>query len=918
MGCGTSKIDDLPLVTLCRERKDLIKAASNHRYALAAAHVAYFHSLKDIGDAIKKFVDEELVISASASTSAPDSPILRLPTQGKGKHKAAEEDDDDDEDDEGSHLHISDSDLDSLSSGHIHIPSDDDDDDEDDDGDEHDHDDHKHHHNHDDSGRPGISHYQGEFTYGDYNYNNGNSSNDNNYGSYPPQEENWGSPPTGYAGYPPPQQANWGSTDATGYSYPSQSQANWGSPAAAGYRYNVNYMRKAPTQSNSFIYDEPPRYNTASSSNSGYGYPPNYPQNGGSYEFPMMDSYGYGQPPPRQPSPPKPPPPPPPPPSVSNWDFLNFFDSYNEDTLPAYYTQRKYGSTTSSPDSKEVREREGIPDLEDETENEVLRREVKKKKTGEMETNYKRHSGEGPSTSKAVHFQSEAPEKSRKLPESSTNKGKDTISSYSSPDTIVTTSEERSVKEGHVFEVDSNDAVDVESSKTSSLTTLSVHGSRDLREAVNEIRDEFETASTYGKEVAALLEVARLPYLRRTNPLKVVFSRILYLIAPDLYPSQDSLEPSIQLSPRTIKLAKAYTTEPEKDFNMMSGNLSLTLEKLYAWEKKLYKEVKDEERLRVSYEKQCRKLKTLFQDGAESSKIEATQASIKRLMTKIDICIRAVDSISSRIHQLRDEELQPQLSELIHGLTRMWKAMLKCHQKQFKAIMESKFRSLKANTGLQSDAGVKATAELERELLIWCDRFNHWVKTQKCYAETLNEWLVKCILPEPEITADGVAPFSPGRIGAPPIFVICNDWCQSMLALSEKGVGNAMHAFASNLHELWERQDQEQKLRKGFEKGLSTIRMETGRNEKDTLSVKSAVSKKSLESGVSPLDDLKVDLDSMRKNLEEERLRHKEAIKLVHSAASKSLQGGLVPIFEALGNFTSEVVKAHEQVRLQN
>lgn len=53
--------------------------------------------------------------------------------------------------------------------------------------------------------------------------------------------------------------------------------------------------------------------------------------------------------------------------------------------------------------------------------------------------------------------------------------------------------------------------------------------------------------------------------------------------------------------------------------------------------------------------------------GAESSKIDATQASIRKLQTKINVCIRAVDAISSRIHKLRDEELQPQLTELIRG-----------------------------------------------------------------------------------------------------------------------------------------------------------------------------------------------------------------------------------------------------------
>lgn len=55
------------------------------------------------------------------------------------------------------------------------------------------------------------------------------------------------------------------------------------------------------------------------------------------------------------------------------------------------------------------------------------------------------------------------------------------------------------------------------------------------------------------------------------------------------------------------------------------------------------------------------------EQGAESSKIDATQACIRKLLTKLNVCIKAIDAISSRIHKLRDEELQPQIGELIHG-----------------------------------------------------------------------------------------------------------------------------------------------------------------------------------------------------------------------------------------------------------
>ncbi|VVA13563.1 PREDICTED: BZIP mRNAion factor [Prunus dulcis] len=890
MGCGGSKVDNLPLVTFCRERKDFIKTASDTRYALAAAHLSYFHSLKHIGDALCKFVDEDLIISgAGGSSSPPGSPVLTLPSdEGKprrhphknDKHSSSSTsishsvsvDSPKEEDIEDSHLHLSsgsgsDSDLDSPS-GHIHIEE------------------------------------------------------------SPEQEV----PSSSSYGYPP-----------TSHMY---------------------YMRRSGTPMQTVSYEEPGRY---PAQNGPYpdpypGYSDYQPYGGGGFfgypmGSPMPSEYPYNRRPP-SPPPSDPPPAPPSPPKTSTWDFLNVFDTFDNSGYLGYNPRARYGygSTTSSPDSKEVREREGIPELEDETEQEVMK-EVHKEKRKANEDGYlsrNRNSGEG--TSRGVRLQQPSSEgssgtvplhssdgSSGTVPLHSSERSSGTVPLHSSesshsvqgkeikssPDTIGSkNSEEEGAKKKRVsFEFEAPSTLGVGSSKGSSLTTLSVHGTRDLQEVVKEIRDEFETASSYGKEVAMLLEVGKLPYQPRGAALKVIFSRILYLVAPSMLSSQPPSGQPVRLTSKTMKMAKAYQGEPGKDFNKKSGNLSSTLEKLYAWEKKLYKEVKDEEKLRVDYEKKCKRLKSLDYHGAESAKIDATQASVRKLLTKIDVCIRAVDTISSRIHKLRDEELLPQVTELIHGLIRMWKSMLKCHQKQFQAIMESKIRSLKVNTGLRRDSGLKATLELEMELLKWCTSFNNWVNTQKSYVESLNGWLLKCINQEPEVTPDGVAPFSPSRMGAPPIFVVCNDWCQAMERISEKGVADAMHDFASTLHQLWERQDEEQRQRikaeyvsKNLESQLRKLRMERAKREHDhdAATDKTALSKAPSESGVSPLDDLKVDLDLMRKRLSEEKARHKEAIKLVNHAASNSLQAGLVPIFESLNNFTSEALKVHELVRLQD
>lgn len=50
--------------------------------------------------------------------------------------------------------------------------------------------------------------------------------------------------------------------------------------------------------------------------------------------------------------------------------------------------------------------------------------------------------------------------------------------------------------------------------------------------------------------------------------------------------------PSARVDSKTIKLARSYYENSGKDTNVEYDNISSILEELYAWEKKLYKEVK--------------------------------------------------------------------------------------------------------------------------------------------------------------------------------------------------------------------------------------------------------------------------------------------------------------------------------------
>lgn len=71
--------------------------------------------------------------------------------------------------------------------------------------------------------------------------------------------------------------------------------------------------------------------------------------------------------------------------------------------------------------------------------------------------------------------------------------------------------------------------------------------------------------------------------------------------------------------------------------------------------------------VRRDYDMKCKILRQLESNGESSHKIDKTRAVVKDLHSRIRVAIHRIDSISKRIEELRDEELQPQLEELIEG-----------------------------------------------------------------------------------------------------------------------------------------------------------------------------------------------------------------------------------------------------------
>lgn len=821
MGCANSKLDDLPAVALCKDRLSYLDQTLHQRYAFAEAHVAYIHSLKSVGESLHRFFDA----SGGLPTS---SPLLNLPPHRKSNAAPAA-------------VEASGSPLPSGNkpddSGHLHFHSGED---SDEDGSL--------------SDGSGSLHHESPL-----------------HDMYPNQN--------GFNPYPNPNGFN----------------PHHGGGGGGGGYVHMNYMRRHVTPSVSYqqkpVSAETVQFGEASSSaynnypahqfyapqqsnnsSSYYDYGANY---GNPYGYTSYGGGFFGAPATHMPPPvargvegnwgsssskqTAPPPPPPPPPSTSAWDFLNPFESI-ESSYPPY---------TPSRDSREVREEEGIPDLEDEDfEHEVVKEVHGRQKLVDDNNVGKGNGGGGGGgdvkrDSKRVENDDVGP--SEGVGDSFHNQRRSASSPESTP------------VEYEVHMVDKTVAGEQENQGKGGQPVF-----LNVSEVLREIQVQFGRASAAGSELDKVLEVGKLRYQRKHAAYQVS-SKMLCASLPS-----SSKDHEVSL-------------DRDEEVQLKSMNLSATLQKLYLWEKKLFEEVKVEEKMRVQHDKKLQKWKKYEEKGAEPHKIDALRSEVRSLSTKIRIAIQIVDRISEKINKLRDEELWPLLNELLQGLRRMWKAMLECHHSQCRAVDAARGLDALAFPQNPSDTQLEASLQLEHDLINWTYKFTDWVGSQKGFVRCLNGWLFKCLLPEPEVTADGIAPFSPGRAGAPPIFVICNHWNQSLERISEtteKEVIDSMRVFAMVVWHLRERDKGEMRQRmvanKDMERKVKNLEREDMRMQKEIQSLDKRIA---LSSGGS------------------ETLSISGNVVYQSDTSSKtSLQAGLLRIFESLDHFTSDCVKAYEEL----
>ncbi|XP_057769217.1 protein ALTERED PHOSPHATE STARVATION RESPONSE 1-like [Salvia miltiorrhiza] len=530
------------------------------------------------------------------------------------------------------------------------------------------------------------------------------------------------------------------------------------------------------------------------------------------------------------------------------WDFFNPFNNVARPEMMSVYNRM------SEEEVRAVREQEGIPDLEDE-EGERMGGE----REGET-ANVEEEKGHEIETVKAVEMERENGEKEKGL----------------------------------------------------SVVDKQVEG-RELLEALKDIEDHFVVAYDSGKDVSRMLECNRVHLQSNIDEIKENSTKLIQAITWKSASSRSSSCKSLVASgSKSSSTWTEFSNDLFDDYGgMTSGSHSLTLGRLYAWEKKLYDEVKNGDSIRKIYERKCNQLQNQDVRGDEGLTVDKSRAAVKDLYSRILVAIRSAETISKQIEKLIEEELEPQIRELLQGMTGTWKVMLESHEIQSKIIFEVTTFSSPSYGKFCNETHRLATLQLEAELRNWRSCFTEYVSAQKRYVEALFGWLSKFVAPEVEFYSRGRASAPPCRLNGPPLLVLCHDWVESMNNLPEKAVSIAIRSCSKDVRVLWLQQGEEllqkrkvDSLSKELDRKTSAFRKAENRMLELRLS----------DEETGPLVEGKDALESLRRRADLEKEKHRSCMLETERMTLSGFKSGFVRVFETMTEFSRAALEMYNEL----
>ncbi|TKY68925.1 hypothetical protein E2542_SST05188 [Spatholobus suberectus] len=355
-----------------------------------------------------------------------------------------------------------------------------------------------------------------------------------------------------------------------------------------------------------------------------------------------------------------------------------------------------------------------------------------------------------------------------------------------------------------------------------------------------------------------------------------------------------------------------------------SKSLCSTLERLLAWEKKLYQEVKAREGQKIKHEKKLSALQSQECKGGDEAKLDKTKASITRLQSLIVVTSQAVSTTSAAINGLRDSDLVPQLVELCHGIMYMWKSMHQYHEIQSNIVQQVRGLVNQSSKGHStSELHKQATRDLESAVSAWHSSFCRLIKIQRDFILSLHGWLKLNLTP---VNNDNIINNNNSSSEPSDVFSFCDEWKLALDRVPDTVASEAIKSFINVVHVISVKQSEELKIKKRtdtasqeLEKKSSSLRS----IERKFYNSYSMVGITPPESGPDnghgldagdPLAEKKLELAACQRRVADEMVRHSKAVEVTRAMTLNNLQTGLPGVFQALTSFSSLFTEALESV----
>ncbi|EOA39694.1 hypothetical protein CARUB_v10008333mg [Capsella rubella] len=418
-------------------------------------------------------------------------------------------------------------------------------------------------------------------------------------------------------------------------------------------------------------------------------------------------------------------------------------------------------------------------------------------------------------------------------------------------------------------------------------------GTTNLGNVFTELDDNFLKASESAHEVSKMLEATRLHY------------------HSNFADNRGHIDHSARVM-RVITWNRSFRGIPNADDGKDDVDLeenethATVLDKLLAWEKKLYEEVKAGELMKIEYQKKVAHLNRVKKRGGHSDSLERAKAAVSHLHTRYIVDMQSMDSTVSEINRLRDEQLYLKLLHLVEAMGKMWEMMQMHHQRQ--AEISKVLRSLDISQAVKetNDHHHERTIQLLAVVQEWHTQFCRMIDHQKEYIKALLGWLKLNLIPIESTLKEKVS--SPPRVPNPAIHKLLTIWYDRLDKIPDEMARTAIINFAAVISTIMQQQEDEISLRNKCEE----TRKELGRKIRQFEEWYYKYMQKRGPEGMNPdgseadndhKDEVVVrqfNVEQIKKRLEEEEEAYHRQSQQVREKSLASLRTRLPELFQAM------------------